>query len=429
MEEERRRIRRQESILENTPIATDSFGARQNGQNLPSDIRNSVTTGPANRFNNNIGYANSPDRATPDEIQESARRSAESQTANRVREGNDAFGDRYRGGKLNDYTETGKTWQEREADARDAADQPNRDRAQKVMLQKRAEREAFRAANPEMDEKRRLAIAQASADREARHNAFKEQSGGLNYRQFDRLTKKEDSINRKISRGLITPEEGMRQLGNEAEKAFRRASGASNVAQKRLSKMPGGADYESTVDRTRLPNGDLPEATRNRAAATAKNLVDPDFSGGSPKFKQSKETLANVGIIAGDSAASASKKIASAPFPLEDPVAAMRTAMAYRMYWSSNKDAVKDWNTDQTWGASGFASERIDPQFAKMMNELTQTPVSNMQEWIDKYSGHLAMFGQDASKYEFNKPKHNMAELNERLPENASPFPGRFGGY
>ena len=65
-----------------------------------------------------------------------------------------------------------------------------------------------------------------------------------------------------------------------------------------------------------------------------------------------------------------------------------------------------------------------------MMEELTSIPVSEVDAWIEKYSGHLAMFGEDKSKYDaLTKPKHNMTELNQRLPENASPFPGRTGGY
>lgn len=427
MEAESRRISRQGSILENTPIATDSFGATQNGRNLPSDMRNSVTTGPANGFNGNIGYANSPDRATPDEIQASARASAEAQSGNRVREGNDAFGDRFRGGALNDYIESGgKTWQEREKDAEFAADAPRRANARAVADQMKADLAAQRAANPEAEYARKLSIAQASADREAKHNAFKEQTGGLNYKQFDRLTRKTDLIEKKVGQGRITREEADRQIENETLKQGRRADGASGVASERLRRV----ESQKPMDRTRLPNGSLPEATRMKAEQTANQLTDPNYTKGSPEFNQSREVLSSVGIDSADSAASASTKIASSPFPLEDPESARRAAMAYRMYWGSKKDASKDWTKDESWGLPGFASERTDPQFAKMMEELTSTPTSEIDAWIEKYSGHLAMFGQDKSKYDaLTKPKHNMTELNQRLPENASPFPGRIGGY
>ena len=429
MEAESRRISRQGSILENSDIATSSGQARQNFQNLPSDMQqDAVATIPSQGYNGNIGYANDPDRYDPTDpgAQRQQEANARAVTQGRVREGNDAFGDRLRGGALDDYASTGMTWQEREKAAEEAADAPRRARAAAVAKEMAAERQRIRDLDPEKEYARKLSIAQASADREAKHNAFKEQTGGLNYKQFDRLTRKIDLIEKKVGQGRITKEEAKRQVENETMKQGRRADGASGVAAKRLERM----ESQKPMDRTRLPNGSLPEATRMKAEQTANQLTDPNYTKGSPEFNQSREVLSSVGIDSADSAASASTKIASSPFPLEDPESARRAAMAYRMYWGSKKDASKDWTKDESWGLPGFASERTDPQFAKMMEELTSTPTSEIDAWIEKYSGHLAMFGQDKSKYDaLTKPKNNMTELNQRLPENASPFPGRTGGY
>jgi hypothetical protein len=421
MEAESRRISRQGSILENSDIATSSGQARQNFQNLPSDMQqDAVATIPSQGYNGNIGYANDPDRYDPTDpgAQRQQEDNARATTQGRVREGNDAFGDRFRNAPQDGFM----TEAEKQADFERRAPA-----ARAVADQKKADLAARRAADPEAEYARKLSIAQASADREAKHNSFKEKTGGLNYKQFDRLTRKIDLIEKKVGQGRITKEEAKRQVENITDMQNRRADGASGVAAERLRRV----ESQKPMDRTRLPNGSLPEATRMKAEQTANQLTDPNYTKGSPEFNQSREVLSSVGIDSADSAASASKKISGTPFPMEDPEAARRAAMSYRMYWGSKKDASKDWTKDESWGLPGFASERTDPQFAKMMEELTSTPTSEIDAWIEKYSGHLAMFGQDKSKYDaLTKPKHiDMTELNERLPENASPFPGRFGGY
>ena len=420
MEAESRRISRQGSILENSDIATSSGQARQNFQNLPSDMQqDAVATIPSQGYNGNIGYANDPDRYDPTDpgAQRQQEANARATTQGRVRPGNDAFGDRFRGGALDDYASTGMTWQEREKAAEEAADAPRRAKAAAVAREMSAERQRIRDLDPEAEYARKLSIAQASADREAKHNVFKEKSGGLNYKQLDRLTRKTDLIEKKVGQGRITRAEADRQIGNITDVQNRRAEGASSVAAERLRRM----ESQKPMDRTRLPNGSLPEATRMKAEQTANQLTDPNYTKGSPEFNQSREVLSSVGVDSADSAASASKKISGTPFPMEDPEAARRAAMAYRMYWGSKKDASKDFVKDDAWGSLGFASGKVDPQFAKMMDELTSTSTKDLDKWIEKYSGHLAMFGEGKSQ--------NTVEQNAADPGNVTPFPGRFGGY
>jgi hypothetical protein len=375
MEAESRRISRQGSILENSDIATSSGQARRNFQNLPSDMQqDAVATIPSQGYNGNIGYANDPDRYDPTDpgAQRQQEANAKATTQGRVREGNDAFGDRFRNAPQDDgfMTEAEKRadFERRAPAARAVADQMKADLA------------AQRAADPEAEYMRKRKIAEASADREAKHNAFKEKTGGLNYKQFDRLTRKTDLIEKKVGQGRITKEEAKRQVENETMKQGRRAEGPSSVASKRLDKMLGRGPSEGP-NRPRLPNGELYQGDRDRANITKQQLFDDKETRGTPEFKQSKEIIKSLDIVPGTTAGDAAEKFAKTPFPINDPEAARRQALAYKTYWKSNSDADSKW------------TENMDPQRKALMKELAETPDANLDEWINKNRGQLAQFG------------------------------------
>ena len=224
----------------------------------------------------------------------------------------------------------------------------------------------------------RTRFADAKANRAME---FQEQNDGLNYRQADRLERQRRNIERKVQRGQISRQEGAMQTENAREVAIRRAQSNSGMA--------GIGNRPAAPDRVRLPDGQLPQATRQRASETAKNLTSPDFRGGSPQFQQEAEVVRTVGLTPDMGWTQAAIQIAQTPFPLQDQEAAKRTASAYRRYWSSMRDSNSEWDQE-----SGFFTPDLDPVYKEMMTELVQTPEDQLDAWIQKYSGHLATFGQ-----------------------------------
>jgi hypothetical protein len=215
-----------------------------------------------------------------------------------------------------------------------------------------------------------------SAEKKERHQAFKDANGGLNYKQMDRLEDSRRAIERNVKAGRISRSEANERMEGLASRAMSRANPSSSA-------RPADAP-----DRVRLPDGQLPQATREKAATTAKNLTNPTYQGPSVEFNQSAEVVRSIGLTNDMSAGEAMNRIKASPFPLEDPEAAKRTAMAYKRYWGSKRDADKDWTNVAATNLYGD-----DKQFLAMMNELAETPDDEVDKWIAKYSGHLAARG------------------------------------
>jgi hypothetical protein len=225
---------------------------------------------------------------------------------------------------------------------------------------------------------RQSAFAQQKADRA---KAFQAENGGLNYKQMDRLTDKQIRLERMVTKGTISRSEADLRMGVAKDKAIRRASAFDGGPKKPDANQP---------DRVRLPDGQLPQATREKATETAMNLTDPGFKGGSPEFQQEAEIVKSLGLTADQSAAGAAESIARSPFPIDNPEGALRTASALRRFWGSMRDSDSKWESN----TGLFGTDSTDPVLINMMNELAETPEDQIQSWIDKYSGHLASFGQ-----------------------------------
>ena len=99
--------------------------------------------------------------------------------------------------------------------------------ARQAQLAGKTEREAMRnRANmnvPQSELDRREDADVARRERQARHNQFKEASGGLNYRQYDRLQSQNALTMKAVDEGRLSPAAAMFRMQTRADKALRRA--------------------------------------------------------------------------------------------------------------------------------------------------------------------------------------------------------------
>lgn len=235
LEAESRRIDRQGEILENTPIATNSAEAAQNGQKLPGDMRNPMTVGPAQGYNGNIGYANDPNRSSAERSiassQANAQRLAEGGAAADPTNGRGRFGGAYGAGLDADATALAEGRAVRTADGKVVYFTGTQESARQAQTAGKTEREALRNRdNPAATEEEALRRARADAakaEREARHQAFKDATGGMNYRQYDRMTGSSNGNNsltmKAVREGRLSPAEAEYRMQIRAEKALRRS--------------------------------------------------------------------------------------------------------------------------------------------------------------------------------------------------------------
>lgn len=175
--------------------------------------------------NGMVGFANDPNRYNPTDPAMQARQQQNAADATQGRPMDRGNG-RFAPGALDDFMETGLTWREREKKAEFDAAAPDRDRAKKVMNEKRAQREAERAANPEADAERKRKIAEASKARADKHEQFRQANNGMNYRQYDRFQKTRQNISRAVAEGRMDPATAELKLEHETNKAMRRAQGS-----------------------------------------------------------------------------------------------------------------------------------------------------------------------------------------------------------
>ena len=375
--------------LPNGPVDIEANAAAQVAPIIARDAAKQQNT-PAN---GNTAFANDPNRLTPDQKADLARKSALDAAGGGPAADPTGLGGRFGGAMGQQATADAEAIQSgqavRLADGSVARFTGTPESAREAQNKGKVEREKLRDRSntnvPQEELDRRKAADAAKKERADRHQAFRDENNGMNYRQYDRFQKVRQSISRKVATGRMDPTTAALMLEQETNKAMRRAQGRKSAMDAPAAAAP--------PDRVPLPNGQLPEETRQRAATTAKNMTDPEFTGGSPQFKQEAEVVRSLGLKSDHSVTKAAEVIMKNSFPLENNEAALRTASALRRYWSSMKDSNADWANNQ--GMMGI--DPADPTVLKMMAELTTTPEDKMQEWIDKWSGHLASFGQQQS--------------------------------
>jgi hypothetical protein len=229
-----REATRNAQYMEAEPQATSSTGANQIMARQPADLQNAVTARVGNSFNNVVGAVNDPDRYNPTDPSIQARQEDNAQRASSGRPM-----DRDRDGRasaLSGFIESGGVpWYEREKQARDQMAmeaRQNDPEFQSAMAEQRkmkAEREKLRDRSnmnvPQEELDRRKAADAAKKERADRHQAFRDQNNGMNYRQYDRFQKVRQSISRKVATGRMDPVTAELMLEQETNKAMRRAQG------------------------------------------------------------------------------------------------------------------------------------------------------------------------------------------------------------
>lgn len=184
---------------------------------------------------------------------------------------------------------------------------------------------------------------------------YKDSHDGLSARQFRRKKETELRIERQLKTGKINKEEA--------------------AIQKQMAGIsPKSPAQSGNVDRVRLPNGQLPDATREKAATTAMNLTDPNYTGPSPEFQKQSEIVRSIGLTTDMNANSAANAIRNTPIP-DDPRAQKEFVAALRKYWGSMKDS------DAEWASAGDSEE------AAALNQLSELPDSKVDEWMKTWFG------------------------------------------
>lgn len=213
------------------PGATSSSGATRNFRNIAPDELNSVTAGTVNGYNGQTGYAQNPMRLSAEQKFDLAGRNAQ-----RIVGGGAAadptgmarrFGGAYGAGLDADAAAIASGTAVRTADGRVVRFTGTQDAARAAQTRGKSERETLRDRSlPPATEEERIRRAGADkrkAENAAKHQAFKDANGGMNYRQYDRMQNSNALTMKAVDEGRLSKESAMFRMQTRADKALRRA--------------------------------------------------------------------------------------------------------------------------------------------------------------------------------------------------------------
>lgn len=392
---------RQQNIMFE-PGATSSGGATSNFRKIQPEDLNGTTAGTVNGYNGNIGYANDPNRPSPDDNLRSARNSAEFQSGNRVRPGNDAFGDRFRQEPGPGYD--GPITREKKRIEALKATPEYQARAAEYAKQKTA-REALRnrdnpAATKEEADRRIAADAQAAA-RAAKHQAFKDATGGMNYRQYDRMTGSSNGNNsltmKAVREGRLSPAEAEFRMQLRAEKALRRSGNpvAPGTSQ-------AGTLYPDLMGR-RGARSDQNPMTRFGMGTSNTPAGKLEAAGNVSKMTTEDPNIAALGIAPDAGLVGLHSAIAK-QFE-DDPNLEMddATLRSYQMFaqQAMTADPKQGDPAGFTSGMGSVFTETEGAVNAELWKELTTLPDDKKarQQWIQKYKDRQKEIERRQSEY------------------------------
>lgn len=240
-----------------TPGATSSYGATKNFRNIAPEELNGVTAGTANGYNGNVGYVTNPMRLTPER-----KESLAGANARRIVGGGAAadptniggrFGGAYGAGLEADAAAIRDGRAVRTADGKVVYFTGTQESARDAQNAGKTDREWLRNRNnmnvPQEELDRRAGADARKAERAAKHQAFKDANGGMNYRQYDRMTGSSSGNNaltmKAVREGRLSPEEANYRMQLRAEKALRRSGnpitgGTSQAGRFFPDQMAGG---------------------------------------------------------------------------------------------------------------------------------------------------------------------------------------------
>lgn len=183
--------------------------------------------------NGNTAFANDPNRLTPDQKAGLARESALRAAGGGPAADPTGLGARF-GGAMgqqasSDYDAIQNGQAVRLADGSVARFTGTPESAKIAQNKGKIERESLRDRKnlnvPQEELDRRKRADAHKKERADRHQAFRDQNDGMNYRQYDRLQRTQQSIQRKVADGRLDQATADRMLEQETNKAMRRAEG------------------------------------------------------------------------------------------------------------------------------------------------------------------------------------------------------------
>lgn len=338
----------------NAPAAIQPETAQQTLSRIQSTNQQRLQAQEAARQQNTRGFTSvlDPNRLRPEQTQQIAETSA------RQFGENDPTG--LRGRMAGFGAGPGDTWYDRYEQAQ--LNQERSDRAARAearynspeKVQERAARSALKAT-PEYQQK----IKDAKIKRDAAAQGYRDEHGGLSRRQVRRLEQIRRINQQQVRAGRISQEEADARMGYRADEF--KAQAAAGQANK-------SALNATSLDRVRLPDGQLPAATREKAATTAKNLTDPNYKAPTPQFRKEQEIVQSLGLTHEMSAPEATAIINATPIP-QEPAERKQFVSALRKYWGSMRDANSEW------------SQAGGPQ-ADSLNRLAELPESEWDKWL-----------------------------------------------
>ena len=286
------------------PGATSSGEATRNFRKIAPEDLNELTAGTTNGYNGNVGYARNPMRLDPetkfDLAEGNARRIVGGGAAADPTNLGGRFGGEYGAGLNADATAIAEGRAVRTADGKVVYFTGTPESARQAQTAGKVEREALRDRNnmnvPQAELDRRAAADAQKAARAAKHEAFKAANGGMNYRQYDRMTGSSNGNNsltlKALREGRISPQEANYRMQLRAEKALRRsgnpiAGGTSMAGQlypdtmpKQSAQNPAGPNPMLAVSEKFMPGGiktpDSSKAARDTLDVLANGGKAPD---------------------------------------------------------------------------------------------------------------------------------------------------------
>jgi len=295
-------------------------------------------------------------------------------------------------GALNAYISSGGTpWYERERQARDQMamqarqSTPEFQAAMAAMQQQKTAREALRDRSnlnvPQAELDRRDAADTARREREARHNQFKDASGGMNYKQYDRLQRQNALTMKAVDEGRLSPEAANFRMRTRADKALRRAGnpmamGDANRGRLFPDMFAGkGGRAASTTENPIVVGGRTLEAQQ----AAAADIVNREST--SPH-------IAGLGVEPGSGLAGLNQKISSRI--LEDPNAEFsdESLREFQQHAAQYETIATDQNDPFAFGTGQYGPDAgVESKQAALWRELAKLPDNprSRAEWLKKY--------------------------------------------
>lgn len=280
------------------PGAGSSLGATRNFRKIQPEDLNGMTAGTVNGYNGNAEYARNPMRLDPETkfnlARGNARRIAGGGAAADPTNIGGRFGGAY-GDNLNaDATAIQEGLAVRTADGNVVYHTGSQESAQKAYMSARAN---GYGRTPEQEAARHAKAVEQAAARASKHDAFKDANGGMNYRQYDRMTGGSNGNNaltmKAVREGRLSPEEANYRMQIRAEKALRRSgnpitAGTSQAGQLYPDMMAGRGGKTATANQNPMarafnsmtkdsaPSADSLEAATGLAVATVNGIKGPD---------------------------------------------------------------------------------------------------------------------------------------------------------